>query len=187
MKLEQTVIPLLSATPISSNDSIQSPSATSHSQNSSIGIPSTSVEPTSSRTTGGKSLSTLPSPSLTFHQSPTPPITNSTNSSSAATTQDSQANKGLVAGLGLTLGFAITGFTLFAIYKYNQRRRQRVTKAQIHRTPDLVPDPLPTHPIETNGYTEWEMATNRNTHEAPTSNDHRNSRYPRGRNSRLWF
>lgn len=52
------------------------------------------------------------------------------------------------------------------MYKYKQRRGRRIANARkLNISPDLVPDPLPQHPIETNGYTEWEMPTSSNTHE----------------------
>ncbi|KAL8709051.1 MAG: hypothetical protein Q9225_007513, partial [Loekoesia sp. 1 TL-2023] len=97
-------------------------------------------------------------------------------SSSAASTTGSPGSavandtirKGLAVGLGVTLGLAAIGATFLGLYSYNQRRRGKVKEAQTKsETPDTVPDSLPAPPAELVGYTEWEMATERNKHEAP--------------------
>lgn len=174
VKSEQTVIAL-------STEITRSVVVSNSSQPTSqpLSTPSTSANPASSHTTSGLLSSS------TTSQSTYPPIANPTTSSDPIV-ENSATNKGLAAGLGLTLALAGIG-GIFGLYKYHQRRRRTTKKTQtIHsRMRDLVPDQLPQHPIETNGYTEWEMSTPGNTHEAPDTAQRQASR--RTRRSRLGF
>lgn len=165
---------------------------------SSSAAPSTSAQPTSTNDVQPLAVETTLSPTTTYSTSssstllraPVSPTASPVASTNSAT-KDSPTNKGLAAGLGVTLGLAAIGGVLFGLFKYNQRRRRRlVEKLQSYRmgTPDVGPTLLPQHPIETNGYTEWEMATNINAHEAPSESESSQNQAPRRtRRSRLGF
>ena len=133
----QTVIPLHTSTSSSSSSSSTSAAAST---------PSSAPQ----RATASASSSASSSPT------PTPEASSGSNST----------NKGLAAGLGLVLGLAILGAVLFALYKWDQKRRMKA-KGQIHMLDSPHRSSQPTPPVETNGYQEWEMASEANTHEAP--------------------
>lgn len=141
---------------------------------------STYTESTSELTTAG------PDPSTPDHPAQTGPILNVTAPTDAPI--NNPVNKGLAAGWGITLCLTAIIGTAYGLYRYKRWRRQIAKRSQAtgFQTADIIPDPLPTHPIETNGYTSWEMATNRNAHEAPIDNPTRpGSRHTRS--SRLGF
>ncbi|KAL8829546.1 MAG: hypothetical protein Q9170_006123 [Blastenia crenularia] len=187
VKAQPTMIPFSSTTPsfLSAvpNTSFQPASTVFDSQSSSSSSISTSTRTTyNPQTTSLSSRNLLPNPN---HSPTTPsPTIPSPTATFPPTQTDTSTNKGLAGGLALTLSLAFIFLLLFAIHKYRHHRRlqkAKARKAQVPRTRDLVPDPLPQHPVETNGYTEWEMATERNAHEADGGN------LRRGRRSRLGF
>ncbi|KAI4235881.1 MAG: hypothetical protein L6R40_006345 [Gallowayella cf. fulva] len=123
---------------------------------------SLSSSPTTSTTSTSTSETAAVPPPLTAPASltatPLAAKSNGTNST----------NEGLAAGLGLTLGFAFVGGLLFGLYKWDQKRRMKKRPHSFKRSPAADAISLPTPLVETNGHMEWEMATNANTHEAPS-------------------
>ncbi|KAL8747580.1 MAG: hypothetical protein Q9190_000564 [Brigantiaea leucoxantha] len=86
----------------------------------------------------------------------------------AATTvsrpQQSSTDTGLAAGLGVPFGIAIAASVIYLVRKLIRKGHQGdSTHNENHQEVVRAQTPL----VEANGYTEWEMATNRNTPEAP--------------------
>ncbi|CAO1597770.1 hypothetical protein XANCAGTX0491_001567 [Xanthoria calcicola] len=78
-------------------------------------------------------------------------------------------NKGLAAGLGITLGLALIGGLLFGLYKWDQRRRMKRQSPMVKRSSVSASAPggvsLPISGAERNGQTEWEMPTREDAHQ----------------------
>lgn len=133
------------------------------------GNPPTSITTTSSSTTQPSAKPPTPSPTK----------------QSKLSTNAEPTSKGLIAAFGLTAGIITIAALFYALRRSAERRRSKRKKdAHKHEVPDRPPAFIPPL-VETNGYTEWEMATNRNTHEAPAS-----AIWPdpeRGRRSRRGF
>ncbi|KAL8685270.1 MAG: hypothetical protein Q9218_007869, partial [Villophora microphyllina] len=133
--------------------------------------------PAATSSTGTASTSSTSTPSI---------ITTTTGKSSSAATATStptpannHTNTALAAGLGVPLALAIIGGILFMLYKLNRRRQYRISEKAAQETfhstkatPSVVPSDSTLHsqpPVEVQGYTQWEMATDKNLPEAPAN------------------
>ncbi|KAL8768005.1 MAG: hypothetical protein Q9209_005676 [Squamulea sp. 1 TL-2023] len=129
---------------------------------------STSAQP---RTSSLSPTSSPPTATVTSTiQSGSPPAAPGTREDSGGSRS---INKGLAAGLGITLGLAFLGGLLFALYKWDQRRRMKTQPQPLKQwpAPALAPDAqsLPSMAAETNGQMEWEMPIRESAHEAPST------------------
>ncbi|KAI4104789.1 MAG: hypothetical protein L6R37_003062 [Teloschistes peruensis] len=151
----QTIIPLHAAAASASSSSSSSARSTSSSSTS-----------TSSTSTTASSSTAVTGAVASSTRSPAPSPDHSDGSSNST-------NKGLAAGLGLVLGLAVVGGALFGLYKWDQRRRMKNKGFMMHGIDSPQPSSNnPTLLIETQGYTEWEMASHANRHEAPSISGH---------------
>ncbi|KAL8652172.1 MAG: hypothetical protein Q9226_004374 [Calogaya cf. arnoldii] len=126
----------------------------------------TSAQP---RTSSLSSASTPSTPTATAAPAlPTP------NAAEADSGGSSSTNKGLAAGLGITLGLALIGGLLFGLYKWDQRRRMKRQPHMLKRTsaaaspPDAVSLPTTMAERNPNAQMEWEMPTREEAHGAPS-------------------
>ncbi|KAL8639004.1 MAG: hypothetical protein Q9228_003898 [Teloschistes exilis] len=110
-----------------------------------------------------------PEHTLSTTQPPTKPPIPRPNNQPEQSSNAEPTSKGLIAALSLTSGILAIAALAYAFRRSRKKRRlkqkndSRERKVQ-DRPPAFIP-PL----VETNGYTEWEMGTNGNTHEAPAS------------------
>lgn len=119
-------------------------------------------------------------PAATSSTSPASSPSTSSPSTTSPTPAHSKnhTNTALAAGLGVPLGLAVIGAMLFALHKYNQSRRQRSEEAATLPSKEsqnlqggfsdstLYPQQ---QPVEVQGYTQWEMATEKNLPEVPAN------------------
>ncbi|KAL9580808.1 MAG: hypothetical protein Q9212_004274 [Teloschistes hypoglaucus] len=125
---------------------------------------STTQPPTKPKT---PSPTNQPEQSSSTTQPPTkPPIPSPTHQPGQSSNAE-PTSKGLIAALGLTAGILAIAALVYALRRSRKRRRLKQKEdARKRRVRDRPPAFIPAL-VETNGYTEWEMATNGNTHEAP--------------------
>ena len=143
--------------------------------------PSQQMSPTTANTI--PSSTSFPSPS------PASPIPTPSNHKSPPNSKQEKTTQGLVAGLGLTAFIIILSGIALGIYvRKKKKQRQKSSKNDRSKSSvqDVPPAQIPSL-VETNGYTEWEMATDRNVHEAPVPAVWALAESGRGRRSRLAF
>lgn len=122
----------------------------------------TSAQPRTSSSSSSSSTSSTP----TATAAPAVPAATGAAEDSGGS---NSTNKGLAAGLGITLGLALIGGLLFGLYKWDQRRRMKRQSPMVKRSsvsasaPDGVS--LPISGAERNGQTEWEMPTREDAHQ----------------------
>ncbi|KAI4201467.1 MAG: hypothetical protein LQ350_003226 [Teloschistes chrysophthalmus] len=111
-----------------------------------------------------------PEQSLSTTQPPTKPRIPGPTHQPGQSSKAEPTSKGLIVALGLTAGILAIAALVYALRRSRKRRRLKkqekdASKRKVRDRPPAFTPPL----VETNGYTEWEMATNGNTHEAPAS------------------
>lgn len=122
----------------------------------------TSAQPRTSSSSSSSSTSSTP----TATAAPAVPAATGAAEDSGGS---NSTNKGLAAGLGITLGLALIGGLLFGLYKWDQRRRMKRQSPMVKRSSVSASAPdgasLPISGAERNGQTEWEMPTREDAHQ----------------------